>query len=42
MFCLYCVHYVSLDEPCCKGKDIHNIREVVECEDYRYNGEVKE
>lgn len=41
MFCLYCEHYKGLDEPCRKDKDIHNIREVVECKDYRYNGEVK-
>ena len=42
MFCLYCEHYKGLDEPCRKDKNIHNIREVVECEHYKYNGEVKQ
>ena len=42
MFCLYCEHYKSLDENCRKGKDIHDIREVVNCEDYKYNGSLEE
>ena len=41
MFCLYCVHYQGLDNHCKMDKNIHNIREVVECEHYKYNGEVK-
>ena len=42
MFCLYCEHYKGLKEHCRKDKDIHNIQEVVKCEDYKYNGEVKQ
>ena len=42
MFCLYCEHYVSLDENCRKDKDIHNIQEVVNCEYYKYNGSLEE
>ena len=42
MFCLYCEHYNGLDEPCHKDKDIHNIREVVNCEYYKYNGSLEE
>ena len=42
MFCLYCIHYVSLDEPCRKDKNIHNIQEVVNCEYYKYNGSLEE
>ena len=42
MFCLYCTEYVSLNEPCRKDKNIHNIRDVMECPDYQYNGGVNE
>ena len=40
MFCLYCIEYQGLDEHCRKGKNIHNIQEVMNCTDYKYNGEV--
>ena len=42
MFCLYCKEYVSLNEPCEKGKNIHNIKDVMECSDYQYTGEVND
>ena len=40
MFCLYCTEYQGLDNDCRKGKNIHNIKDVMECEDYKYNGDV--
>ena len=40
MFCLYCIEYQGLDEPCKQGKNIHNIKDVMECEHYNYTGEV--
>ena len=42
IFCLYCTEYQGLDEHCRQGKNIHNIRDVMECEDYTYNGGVNE
>ena len=41
MFCLYCQYYKSLDEHCRKDKNIHNIQEVMECQDYQYKGDVE-
>lgn len=41
MFCLFCKEYNGLKEPCGKGKDIQEIKEVVTCEHYKYNGECK-
>lgn len=40
IFCLYCTEYQGLDNDCRKGKNIHNIKDVMECEDYKYNGDV--
>ena len=42
MFCLYCTEYQGLNEPCRKDKNIHNIKDVMECPDYHYNGGVNE
>ena len=42
MFCLFCVEYNGLDKPCNKGIRVTNIQDTMECQDYKYNGEVNE
>lgn len=39
-FCMYCTEYIDLDTPCQMGKRVTNIKEVMECEHYKYNGGV--
>ena len=39
-FCMYCTEYQGLDNPCKQDKRVTNIKEVFECQEYKYNGDV--
>ena len=42
MFCLFCIEYQGLDEPCKRGTHVTNIQDTMRCEHYQYNGECNE
>ena len=42
MFCLFCTEYQGLDEPCKQGVTVTRLQDTMQCEHYKYNGELNE
>ena len=41
MSCMYCIHYVKLNEECEKGFEVKTSYESFDCMDYQYNKKVR-
>ena len=42
MSCFYCKHYAGLNIYCLRAKLVQTGSESIDCDEYEYNGEVKE